>query len=522
MNHGGPGSQSQYGNQFRTINANLKRNPVLLDRLLKKSLTPAELATMSSQDMASEELQRERERIKEEADKQATMIQEDDDKPRVRRTHKGDEYVDEAGTTGPITSIYPAQPVRPQVDEEMKDVKGSPEDSKDIKSPIGHDDEAISPVHEQQPDTVKKDPEDESRRQSAQDFDISNVWAKTAATTNADASVAQATSPSTASIAIPTTTMDEKATGDEDIDRLLADDDQEDDNYSPAEARTNSVDIIWQGQLIQTGVASLATSARFVAGNDFSKWISWADFLPSTFEIEGRLDATKADAYLCGLQWSKKADVTVLGLTSQEDTKSFDVIFDYFHSRDRYAVGKKAFGCSDYVRDIYISPVEKGGKLPPHIDLLDYCGLTIPTTERILLATFVVNKPSSWEQSDGQSFTASSTAAPSNRMSLPGPLGSPINQQAPNFSPAPPGTVSTNGQYQSAFPSTTGISLKPAVIQILGPYVNCLVATTIFEATNGMVAEHEAANMRHIFERDARATEDMEIFTRILNPDQYQ
>ncbi|PSK54775.1 hypothetical protein B9Z65_3864 [Elsinoe australis] len=524
MSHGPPAKTSTYGNQFRSINANFKRNPALLDRLLNKTLTPAELATMSSQDMASEELQREREKMKEEADKQAVMIREDD-KPRVRRTHKGDEYVDESNNNT-VDSVFTSQPVRRRESEMEIDGAGSP------TRPTG---QAGSPNPNGRPTPIDTSGTVDQRRQSSQNFDINNVWAKTAASPDLEHPSSRPPPPTngTPSGQPP---VQNKAIGDADIDRMLADDN---DDYAPDEGKPTDGEVVWRGKFTQPGVTSLTVSARHVAGNDFSRFVPWQVFLPSQLEIEGRLEKGKADDYLCGLQWSKKSDVSVLALTPYDNREAFDTIFNYFHSRNRYAVGKKAHGCSDLIKDLYISPVETNSAPPPHIELLDYCGLKFPTTERVLLATFVVNKPASWEQADAMPVP-SDASFPAGRMSLPGPAASPINASGPNFSPAPRQgfTPDQQGGGGSAFPPNPynaappqygqqqspppqqGQPLytpnDPLAAQIIGPYLHCPVAQQILQATNGRVQETEARNMRDIFDREPAARERMDIFAGVV------
>ncbi|KAF4547676.1 Transcription factor BYE1-like protein [Elsinoe fawcettii] len=516
MSHGLPSKGPGYGNQFRSINANFKKNPALLERLLNKTLNPSELATMSSQDMASEELQREREKMKEEADKQAVMIREDD-KPRVRRTHKGEEYVDESASNT-VDSVFTNKPVRRR--ESEMEVEGA-------GSPTIPNAGAGSPTANGRPTPIDTSASADGRRQSSQNFDINNVWAKTAATPDLERPSHPPVASNGAAAQPP---PQNKVSGDEDIDRMLADDN---DDYAPSDAKTGDGEVIWRGKFSQPGVTSLTVSARHVAGNDFSRFVPWQTFLPSQLEIEGRLEKGKADDYLCGLQWSKKSDVSVLTLSPYDDRAAFDQIFTYFSSRKRYAVGKKGHGCSELIKDLYISPVEANQAPPPHIDLLDYCALKFPLPERTLLATFVVNKPASWDQADAMPVPQDAPY-PSSRMSLPGPAASPINPSGPGFSPAPRQGFTPDqsafppNPYNSGPPPQQGYSPHPppeqnllvphdpVAQQIIGHYISCPVAQQILAATNGRVQETEARNMRDIFDREPLAREKMEVFASVV------
>ncbi len=49
-------THKEYATQIRTLNFNLKKNPELYDRLLRGLLTPTMLASMNSDDLASDEM----------------------------------------------------------------------------------------------------------------------------------------------------------------------------------------------------------------------------------------------------------------------------------------------------------------------------------------------------------------------------------------------------------------------------------------------------------------------------------
>ena len=91
---------------------------MLVQRMLDNSLTAHDLPTIPTQDVASEELQKQRQQLKEETDKQAVMMRDDDDdKPRVRRTHKGDEYIGDQAETSYV-SVSTSAPVRSREDQD--------------------------------------------------------------------------------------------------------------------------------------------------------------------------------------------------------------------------------------------------------------------------------------------------------------------------------------------------------------------------------------------------------------------
>lgn len=536
MNHSAPDKTQPAGyvQQFRQILANLKTNPHLLDRILKESLSADELSIMSSQEMASEELQKERAQLKEEADKQAVMVREED-RPRVRRTHKGDEVVEDDEQQGQLESVFAAQPVRHR--ESMADT-----DMPDAGTPPHVDAQGGAGSSGRPPLSVETSPSaiNPDRRASSQQFDINSVWAKTQQ--SPDTEQASTRLPRRQSSAPRPAQSERRQTDDADIDRLLADDD--DQAYSPADIGGEDSTVVWRGKLAQSGVAELTATGRFVAGADFGRFVPWPQFLPDMLEIEGRLAKEKADEYLCGLQWSKKTDVSVLALTPYDNREAFDAIFDYFASRKRYAVGKKGHNISELVKDLYISPVEAGHEPPPHINLLDYCSLQFPLSERMLFATFVVNKPASWdavpENGAPEDFSVIMQASqdmnglPPHMRNPAGPASSPISAQAPPaYSPRPsqgftPGDHHSNGGYNGGGNSfNTGSPIppnpygaqqlvSPLAQSILGPYAGAPTAAQLLKAAGGNLDENTLRNMRDILEKDPRAREDLKHFTTFL------
>lgn len=538
MNHGAPSHSQAYAQQFRTIHANLKKNLALIDRLLSGSLTASELSTMSSQDMASEELQKERAAMKEEADKQAVMVQEEE-KPRVRRTHKGDEVVEDSENQGGVESVFTSQPVRRResvADAEMGGAAGSPaaehRPSEKVGSPLTID---------------TKQESGSDRRTSSQQFDINAVWAKTAHSPDTERA------PPAYGQNLRRNLTQSSKVEDADVDRLLRDD--QDEPYSPVDATSGDPGVAWRGPLIQGGVAELTVTARHVAGNDFSQYIQWSDFMPEKLEVEGRLDKDRADQYLCGLQWSKNSDVTVLALTPYDNKPAFDAIFDYFSTRKRYAVCKKAFGISPIVKDLYIAPVD--GPLPPHLSLLDHNILDEPVKERILLATFVVNRPQDWDNPPPTppsplNHNQTPAGAPQYNHNIPphmarqpslggvgspigGPAFSPRTQQGftptdsnpnpyglpPNpYTPQQPHLAQQQQPGPHPFPSLGRQSPAWAEAErILGPNAAAPVVAQILAHTPGTVdaqLSQVLENLKDIFEKDPRAKEDFGVLQTLL------
>jgi hypothetical protein len=421
MNHGSI-KDPAYMTQFRALHANLKKNHTLIDRLLHGTLTPDGLATMSTSDMASEELQRERAELKEVLDRQAVAVSEEG--PRYRQDHKGYHAIEGEVSAAPDTRRPTPPPAAAAASPEAGGGTSAPETTEGQVEPV----------------TIK--PDEAQDGASGQQFDMKDIWAKTAQSPTAATSQngprgkgAAARRSSSVQIQTP---AHNGAKDDPDVDRLLDDNDE---TYEPA-AATGSDAVVWRGKLIQNSEeAAPVLNARFVAGRDLVSTISWQDLLPQALSIDGRLQIQKAEDYLCGLRWSTTSDVSVLSLTPYDNADAFNKIFDYFHSRQRYAVVEK--NKPPLVKEFYIIPVEVGANLPEHIEMLEHCTIKKPIEERLLLASLTVSR------APEEALALLTTATPIQhtqqghqggvpqhfRQSISAPAGSPITGQTP-MSPA--------------------------------------------------------------------------------------
>lgn len=537
MNYGET-NNPQYTGQFRTLHSNLKRNKALVERLLDGSLTAAELATMSSQDMASEELQKQRAQMKEQLDRQAVAIEQTDG-PKYRRTHKGDELIEDENQQQSAQVAPSVQPVRERTSVlEDEDGQASPTNVN-----------AQSPV--QPPariDTSRPSDSGPQRRQSSQQFDMSSIWAKTAQSpTSANAPRPMQMPPRRRS----SVKAEQQGSGtkeDADVDRMLRDDDDE----LPAGVSLSPHQVVWRGKLIQTADSTEpSVSARYVAGRDISQTVSWPELLGSQLSIDGRLSITKAEEYLLSLEWSSTVDISVLALSPLDGDSAFQTIFDYFKSRERYAVVNKDKPAM--VRDLYIVPVEVGAELPSHVTAMEYSSIKTPAEERMLLATFVVNRApenaSAAAQpgaADTQQQATPTSGANGNgnhlpvhmRAGGPGPAGSPINAGQATFSPThptqpgqmhagygvPPNPYIPQQQPAEAYqqpppPAPPLAASNPLADQILGSLQHAPSAQAILAAKPDANRE-QLEHLRRILEEDPATRTNLEALSaRLIGED---
>ncbi|KAJ5316992.1 hypothetical protein PENANT_c030G04488 [Penicillium antarcticum] len=428
-----------YKSQFRSINFNVKKNASLRDRLLVGSLSPKALSQMTSQEMASEELQQKDAEIKREAERQHMIIQ--DQGPRIRRTHKGEELIEDENHAA-NDSVFSAGPRRATGDGEGSPTANSPSSPKGQRSKIDGPHRGVSP----------------------EGAHHDHVFPEVAA--NIRESVPRG-----------------RAQADAEIDQLLRDDEPDSPPYSPKDFDDDGT--VWRGKVTMFPIGEFSSSAKHVGGADLSGRIPWSQLSPPTMFVDGRIDIKRATDYLCGLQFSKSTDVSVIAVTSPsqpEDRAGFDKIFDYFHSRQRYGViGKHPLSA---VKDTYIVPMEVGTtKMPEFIELLENISLEAPITERMLLTVFVVKTGESTPPSVQPSSHQASQEPPVSASPLTAVAGTP---QQPHFSagvaPTPPhfgGYNSTNGALNQQTPTPAAqippqqppLTGLPAAVQVLGSQV---------------------------------------------------
>ena len=534
MNHEDP-SNPAYKDQLKALMANLRKNKALLERLYNASLTPDDLSTMSSSEMASEELQKERAEMKEALDRQAVAVQQEG--PRYRRTHKGDELIEEVNH-GVGESEGRAAPVRERtsvVDTEMADA-GSPTTTTRVDGAAGSPTTETISSQPLRVDTKRRESTSASaheRRQSSQQFDMNNIWAKTAQSpTQPSAGPRPMQMPPRRRSSQPAQQPESGIKDDADIDRMLQDD--EEDSYFPADY-TGADAIVWRGQIVQ-GADNVhpTVNARYVAGRDISSTVSWRDLLPSKMNVDGRLRTDKAEEYLCSLQFSNTSDVSVLALTPYDDAEAFETVFTYFKTRERYAVVKN--DKPSMVKDLYIIPVEPGQELPMHINLLEFNRLGSAVEERTLLATFVISR-SPDTPSIARATPADAERQQQNGQHIPqhmraGPAGSPLNASGATFSP-----TSTNTAYagpSQALPpnpytptppqSQQSPPLQqppqqpppnPLVAEVLGSLQHAPTALQVVAADPG-IAREKLNHLKQIMEDDPNTRTDINALAKRL------
>lgn len=529
-------SKSTYSTQAKKVVANLKTNQELCERLLSKSLTPSVLAVMNEDEMASKELQRQTAEMKARADKQAIMITEEDG-PRIRRTHKGDEVIEDEHYEAP-TEEMPASRRRSMLDPNhgmgARSRENSPGEDGHPELPMDIDDyhpQDRTPSSAQRPQPISVETQDSKssqRKTSAVDnFDINSVYSKVQSPT-----VSQHSRKPSMAAPLPQANLVQ----DPDIDRLL--DDGTEPNSPPYEPPEHEEDpsIIWRGVMNMTSVCIFSATARHIAGADLSTvGTPWSNLLDAQLSVAGRIDPGKATEYLCSLRYSPKTDVTVISLSpsgGEQAAHDFMKLFDYFRSKNRYGVvGNKTLA---NVRDTYLIPVPAGkDNGPEFLSNLDNNLLPTERTEPMLIIAIVVREPEG-QSTLAQSYDGSgSPSVPSNhshrQLSLgdQGPSMSPIVPQPPQGmfptqSPAhaapTPGVTSTkppNSEQERQQRQALQLRGEGVAREILGEFVTAPTATFLMAQAYRMEPT-EWRVIRQVFEEQELARVDLKTLSTLL------
>ena len=434
----------EYSQQIKSLTFNLKHNPELVHGLMQGTHTPPTLAVMTSDELASSEMKRQTAEMKAKAEKASILYPQESSGPRVRRTHKGEEVVEDEsfinknddgppplppGGGGPPRRSVSSAPGKDQGSQAVKD------------EPVGAEQTELP---------ARSPPHDETghhRSPSQSHFDIKKVFSSVR-------------SPSTSQPRRPSALTTSGPGEDADVDRLLQDE-NESPPYSPTE-EAHDPDVIWRGSLAMSSVADFQAVGKHIGGANFASIGPWSNLIPRRLTVAGRIPEQSAIEYLCGLRYSSLTDVIVVNIepVSSEAKTEFNTMIDYFVSKKRYGViGDKVAG---NVRDTYLVPVPPGEDNHPEF-MLNLVDNHIPKSrkEPMLLAVFVYrNDPTQLKtgtpptpSQSGANTTGTPNPAPGTAAAPgPGVLQRSNSASGPAFSPATPQGAFSNGPFHSTTP----------------------------------------------------------------------
>lgn len=516
-----------YVKQNRSVSFNLKQNQELSNRILTGALRPDGLAVMTTDEMATKEMQRETAEMQARVDKQSILIT--DDAPRVRRTHKGEELVAEPEVyEDPSDYKTPAPRRRSMLDPNAgmagRSRETSPTGGDEVELPANIEDYKSTDniranATPKTPLNIDTKPAPPARKPSTpNDFDINKVFSSVQ-------------SPVAGQHARRPSSNLHQSTGpgvDPEIDKMLQDD-NESPPYSPAEYSSDP-DVVWQGTVTMDAIASFPATAKHVGGADLSRNgrppIPWSDLLPKDLRVAGRIDQDKANEYLCSLRYSQPTDLVIVavnpvGVAAQgwQDT------INYFHSKHRYGVfANKGLG---NIRDTYLIPVPPSPvQLPDFITNLEGHKLPLERTEPMMLFALIIR--SEYQSDAGKTLDGAAVANPPSRqmsISSNGPHMSPINPQGSFQSPTPggPQTPQPGFNNDTAFQRYQQEEQRRAqqregeavAAKILGPFINSPTVHFLMpQAFQMRPVEWEV--IREILEKNPKAQQDLAYLSHLL------
>lgn len=492
-------SQQEYTKQCRSLAANLKSNLDLIARLLNNSLTPPMLAVMSSDELQTEKMQQETAAAKERSVRQSIISTDDSQGPRIRKTHKGDEIVDDGADS---TSL-------PQRQLPKMGSSSRPQQSHSRK-PSG--------------DPMRVD----GQQSPTSNFDINKVLS------SVPKSPAVGHNRRPSAPAPPPGPIE-----DADVDRLL-DDNASDDSYHPIE----DPDVVWRGQLAMAATADFTVNAKHVAGANLVKTLNvpWTSLLPDKLNVGGRIAMNSATEYLCSLRWSATVDLVIVSLEPANKDKGqhdFDQLYDYFTKKERWAViGDKRHA---NVKDTYLVPVPAGtGNQPEFLLNLEDNFLPVTRAENMLLLVIVYrNDEATLQKLRGENAVAGPAQPPVQLANHASPSPAPYNgaqrssasaAAGPGYSPttphvgaggfAPPQHGQHYGQPQqqmpqAAVPVSNAQNVAQAQVEgeamarnILGQYASAATLTFLMPHAHQM-SSTEWQIIRRVLEQEPRARDDL-------------
>ncbi|KAK9386186.1 transcription factor S-II, central domain-containing protein [Lipomyces mesembrius] len=426
----------KYRDKFRTILFNLKdiKNSLLRQRVLSGEITPDHLVRMAPEEMMNPELQKLAEAVRAESISQSILKKAE--APRIRRTHKGEEFIGDVDPMGTLpenapegeeeesSQVNPAAATRVSHsanDEAYSRRSVSPFTTVEQQNTTGliSDDDSRERSHSLQlSDAGAKNSQD---RRSATpsagsagadnaDFDIDQVWKSVNSPPPTDKN-SHISSSNAVQPASPQP-QDRRQVVDEDIDRLINDDlghnavceDDFDHSYSPMLEAT--VSVIWEGLISMASVSEFMGSAVQVGGPLFDGEVRrWQDVIAPSIDIDGRLSKDTAASYLSEVSSTKDlvaVSFMVKDPNLKEQERAFTRLFDYFRGRDRYGVIRNKL---PNVKDAYLVPLLPADPRPDYMHMISSISIPRIITMPMLLGIFVINKVNTAARAPSNGYT---------------------------------------------------------------------------------------------------------------------
>lgn len=420
-----------YRDKLRSFLFNLKdkSNKSLRARIASDDISAAQLATMSSDELANDEIRKEVERRKRENLEQS-ILKRDTSAPLRKLTHKGEVDIEyEAPPShqreNEMFIERPQRPVDSEGDKSSSKGKTDKESTEEAKAVTAKDDTTTSREHEQRRRT--------SQAQSPTlPFDFGNVWtgeqapeadsdveedgadaherdnqdkeAKDASSTTGDAAKS-GDNGNPDNFIDSFLGMQEGSGGDADAkEASLTKTEQAQESAEPlddaAPPRKVEEEAGWRGAFIMPDEGAFTGSVRHLAGRALVEG-DWANLFASPrAQIEGRLPSSVAMPYLLQSRIALRTELVALSVEQTWEPSSvpqslssslqnekgnnaaFSRLLNYFHRRGRYGVLQCAPAArGQVVKDFYISALPHDQPMPEWLQLLQPKGLSSGQTQ---------------------------------------------------------------------------------------------------------------------------------------------
>ncbi|KAI9003907.1 transcription factor S-II, central domain-containing protein, partial [Hyaloraphidium curvatum] len=351
----------KYKAQYRSLRLNLKdaSNVTLRSRILSGELLPETLATLTSEQMASEEAMKLAEEIRQQSLKEV-VLKAESERTIFRKTHKGEEEV--------VTTC--AEPVA-----------SAPAAGRKA-------DKSVTP-------SGRGDPTGDFERELPRRASIATGAVPTSdrqAQHSLDDLLAQMDDRRGSFSGTPEEgTPEDVGTRRLDSPPLEAQDDGSRSPFADQALDTGppADPVIWKGTLQMPSVASFKCQARQIAGRRLMDAadghdhvlanLQWDDVLRDPLQIDGRVGPDKVIDYLVQQTYSTTKEVVVIqfetedgdgaGAFTEGDKSEYKILFEYFQTRSRYGV----FGPGSrkpVAKDMYLVPVRAEDSLPDFMEFV--------------------------------------------------------------------------------------------------------------------------------------------------------
>lgn len=394
----------KYRTKFRSLSVILKddKNPDLHKRIVTGELTPEEFVTLSRDELMNPALRQMAEAVR--AESIRNSILKVDDGPRIRRTHKGEEYIEDAFEDKPeeqdwntVSNNETSNADRENSADKVDLDKDVSENNAEQRSPsiIGRPQEAMLGGADYN--------NNNDNHSNSGDYDYNEGISEDNGMTIEDDDDLDEILNGTKSGYVGKPKYKEPV---KEEPKELDEDAEYDPFYvaspSPRPAKRLPIEVVvFTGQVLMSMVSEFPGTAIHLSGPPgFDPYDSWGRVINdmSPLVIEGRLDRTVAAKYLQTVGQTKDIVSFILRSDESGGMRQFNKLFDYFSSKSKYGVivrSRPSHGPQLMVKDAYLVTLKEGDPIPDHIWLTSKESQTrlesyLKTDKRVVIGLFVL------------------------------------------------------------------------------------------------------------------------------------